>query len=51
LIIDDGSDLVATLLQERQGEVKAVLGTTEETTTGITRLLLLERDNALSSPP
>lgn len=50
LIIDDGSDLVATLLQERQGQVKEVIGTTEETTTGITRLKAMERDNALPFP-
>jgi len=50
LIIDDGSDLVATLLQERQGQIKEVIGTTEETTTGITRLLSMERDKQLTFP-
>jgi len=50
LIIDDGSDLVATLLQERQNQVSEILGTTEETTTGITRLKAMERDNALKFP-
>jgi adenosylhomocysteinase len=50
LIIDDGSDLVATLLQERQGQVKDIIGSTEETTTGITRLESMERDNALKFP-
>ena len=38
LIMDDGSDLVATLLQERKHQVPDIIGTTEETTTGITRL-------------
>lgn len=50
LIIDDGSDLVATLLQERKDQLKDVMGTTEETTTGITRLLAMERDKALTFP-
>ncbi|MGH9552522.1 MAG: adenosylhomocysteinase, partial [Terriglobales bacterium] len=50
LIIDDGSDLVATLIQERPEQVKEVIGTTEETTTGITRLLSMERDKALKFP-
>jgi adenosylhomocysteinase len=50
LIIDDGSDLVATLLQERQEQVKEVIGTTEETTTGITRLHAMEKDGALTFP-
>jgi adenosylhomocysteinase len=50
LIIDDGSDLVATLLQERPDQVKEIIGTTEETTTGITRLRSMERDGALTFP-
>ena len=50
LIMDDGSDLVATLLQERAGQVAEIIGTTEETTTGITRLHAMERDNALKFP-
>src|SRR5213079_2556328 len=35
IIIDDGSDVVATLLKERADQVKDIVGTTEETTTGI----------------
>lgn len=50
LIIDDGSDLVATLIQERQDQVKEIIGTTEETTTGITRLRAMERDGQLKFP-
>jgi adenosylhomocysteinase len=50
LIIDDGSDLVATLLQERPQQVKDIIGTTEETTTGITRLRAMEKDGQLSFP-
>ncbi len=50
LIIDDGSDLVATLVQNRPEQVKEVIGTTEETTTGITRLIAMERDKQLQFP-
>jgi adenosylhomocysteinase len=50
LIIDDGSDLVVTLVQERANQVSEVVGTTEETTTGITRLESMERDGKLPFP-
>ena len=50
LIIDDGSDLVATLIQERASQAATVIGTTEETTTGITRLESMERDGKLPFP-
>ncbi len=49
-IIDDGSDLVATLVLERPDQVKDILGSTEETTTGITRLESMQRDGALPFP-
>lgn len=50
IIIDDGSDLVATLVQERQGQVSDIIGSTEETTTGITRLYSMEKDGKLPFP-
>lgn len=50
VIIDDGSDLVATLLQERPAQIGDIIGSTEETTTGITRLHSMERDGALKFP-
>lgn len=50
LIIDDGSDLVATLVQERPDQIKEIIGTTEETTTGINRLRAMERDGQLNFP-
>ena len=50
LIIDDGSDLIATLIQERTELIKDVIGSTEETTTGITRLEAMDRDGALPFP-
>ncbi len=50
LIIDDGSDVVATLIQEFPERVKKIIGTTEETTTGINRLRAMERDGVLAFP-
>src|ERR1700741_1167806 len=38
IIIDDGSDVVATLIKERGDQVKELIGSTEETTPGIHRL-------------
>lgn len=50
LIIDDGSDVVATLLADYPQLAKKLIGTTEETTTGITRLKSMEKDGVLSFP-
>jgi adenosylhomocysteinase len=50
IIIDDGSDVVATLLKEKKGLVKNIIGTTEETTTGLVRLRAMERDGILTFP-
>ncbi|MEW5818868.1 MAG: adenosylhomocysteinase [Cyanobacteriota bacterium] len=50
IIIDDGADVVATLLKERQKQVSDIYGTTEETTTGIVRLMAMKKDNQLKFP-
>jgi adenosylhomocysteinase len=50
LIIDDGSDVVATLIQERQDQIADLIGTTEETTTGIVRLRAMFKDGVLTFP-
>ena len=50
LIIDDGSDVVATLLKERGEQKNEIIGTTEETTTGIVRLQAMEQAGVLSFP-
>ena len=50
IIIDDGSDVVATLVQTRKAQLADVLGTTEETTTGIVRLKAMFKDGVLSFP-
>jgi adenosylhomocysteinase len=50
LIIDDGSDVVATLIKERGDQKNEIIGTTEETTTGIVRLEAMEREGVLPFP-
>lgn len=50
IIIDDGSDVVATLVKERSDLVANVIGSTEETTTGIVRLHAMEKDGKLPWP-
>jgi adenosylhomocysteinase len=50
IIIDDGSDVVATLIKERAEQVKELIGSTEETTTGIQRLKAMAAAGVLSFP-
>jgi adenosylhomocysteinase len=50
VIIDDGSDVVATLIKERGAQGLEVIGSTEETTTGIVRLQAMEQAGVLSFP-
>jgi len=50
VIIDDGSDVVATLIQQRQHQMADLIGTTEETTTGIVRLQAMLKDGVLTFP-
>ena len=50
IIIDDGSDVVATLLKERADQIKEIVGSTEETTTGIQRLKAMETAGVLPFP-
>lgn len=50
IIIDDGSDVVATLITERQDQIADLIGTTEETTTGIVRLKAMLKDGVLTFP-
>lgn len=49
-IIDDGCDLVATVHQERTELLKDIIGSCEETTTGIVRLKAMEREGKLQFP-
>ena len=48
--MDDGADLVTTILTKRQELVPEVLGGTEETTTGVIRLRSMAKDGALKYP-
>ena len=50
IIIDDGGDLVHMLHTEMQDELKYVIGGCEETTTGIIRLMAMQREGKLRFP-
>ncbi|NMG59245.1 adenosylhomocysteinase [Geitlerinema sp. P-1104] len=50
IIIDDGSDVVATMVKERQDQLSELIGTNEETTTGIVRLRAMFNDGVLTFP-
>ncbi len=50
LIIDDGSDVVATMLKEKKELTEKLIGTTEETTTGIVRLKAMQKAGVLNFP-
>jgi adenosylhomocysteinase len=50
VIIDDGSDVIATLVKERPAQIAEVVGSTEETTTGIVRLRAMEAAGRLPFP-
>jgi adenosylhomocysteinase len=48
--MDDGADLVTTVLTKRQELIPEILGGTEETTTGVIRLRSMANDGALKFP-
>jgi adenosylhomocysteinase len=50
IIIDDGSDVVATMVKERKELTEKIIGTTEETTTGINRLKAMQKAGLLNFP-
>ncbi|MEP6850651.1 MAG: adenosylhomocysteinase [Acidobacteriota bacterium] len=50
MIIDDGSDVVATMLKEKKELAATLIGTTEETTTGIVRLKAMQTAGVLNFP-
>ena len=50
IVIDDGCDIVATLHAEKPELAKNIIGSTEETTTGIIRLQALEAQGELRFP-
>ena len=50
IIIDDGCDIVSTIHAERPELASKIIGSTEETTTGIIRLQALEKQGQLKFP-
>src|SRR5262245_11687291 len=50
IINDDGSDVVPTLIKEKPDLTKKIVGTTEETTTGIVRLQAMQSAGVLTFP-
>ncbi|HWQ46287.1 MAG TPA: adenosylhomocysteinase [Longilinea sp.] len=50
MTMDDGADLVTTMLKERRDLIPGVVGGTEETTTGVIRLRAMAADGVLSYP-
>lgn len=50
MTMDDGADLVSELHKNRPGQIKEIVGSSEETTTGVIRLKAMEKDGALKFP-
>lgn len=50
ITMDDGADLISTIHQEYPEMCKDIVGSMEETTTGVIRLRAMERDGALKIP-
>jgi len=50
ITMDDGADLVSMLHSARSAQAWEVLGSTEETTTGVIRLKAMEKDGVLKFP-
>lgn len=50
ITMDDGADLAGELHSKRKSQAKKILGGTEETTTGVTRLKSLEKKGTLLFP-
>jgi adenosylhomocysteinase len=50
IIVDDGAELTARLLEHRPDRIEELVGVTEETTTGVARLRALDADGKLTFP-
>ncbi|HWG59588.1 MAG TPA: adenosylhomocysteinase [Candidatus Acidoferrales bacterium] len=50
ITMDDGADLVTTLVTKRTDLIKNIIGGTEETTTGVIRLRAMANDGSLKYP-
>lgn len=50
ITMDDGGDLIYALHTDRQADLKNIIGSSEETTTGVIRLKAMEKEGALKLP-
>ncbi len=50
ITMDDGADLVTGVLQERKDLIRSMIGSTEETTTGVIRLKAMAAEGVLPFP-
>ena len=50
ITLDDGGDLISLLHKKRKKQIKNIIGSCEETTTGVIRLRAMEKDGALKAP-
>lgn len=50
ITMDDGADLVSLLHKERPDQLSEIIGSSEETTTGVIRLKAMAKDGALKIP-
>ena len=50
ITMDDGADLVTEVLTKRKDLIPDIIGSTEETTTGVIRLRAMSNDNVLKFP-
>lgn len=50
ITMDDGADLVSELHSSRVAQASEIIGSTEETTTGVIRLRAMEKDDVLKFP-
>ncbi|MDR2426240.1 MAG: adenosylhomocysteinase [Endomicrobium sp.] len=50
ITMDDGADLVTTIILKRKDLLEDIIGGTEETTTGVVRLRAMENDKVLAYP-
>ena len=50
ITMDDGADLVNLLHTKRSSQLSEIMGSSEETTTGVIRLKAMEKDGALKLP-
>ena len=50
ITMDDGADLVSELHSARAAQASEIIGSTEETTTGVIRLRAMEKDDVLKFP-